>query len=90
VTEDAAAYALTAPAYGGSGWVPPTLPLPYAVRLLLPDLPLILDADDLGGARLREYALIGGYRGQASRAATLFRSWPRTEKMSPKRWDNAA
>jgi hypothetical protein len=74
VTEDAAAYALTAPADGGSGWVPPTLPLPYAVRLLLPDLPLILDADDLGGAGLREYALIGGYRGQAFRGATLFRS----------------
>jgi PAS domain-containing protein len=74
VTEDAAAYALTAPADGGSGWVPPTLPLPYAVRLLLPDLPLLLDADDLGGAGLREYALIGGYRGQAFRGATLFRS----------------
>ncbi|WP_137179222.1 phage tail protein [Roseomonas sp. AR75] len=74
VTEDAAAYALTAPADGGSGWVPPTLPLPYAVRLLLPDLPLLLDADDLGGGGLREYALIGGYRGQAFRGATLFRS----------------
>jgi hypothetical protein len=44
------------------------------VRLLLPDLPLILDADDLGGAALREYALIGGYRGQSFRGATLFRS----------------
>jgi hypothetical protein len=74
VTEDAAAYSLTAPADGGSGWVPPTLPLPYAVRLLLPDLPLILDADDLGGAGLREHAPLGGYRGQAFRGATLVRS----------------
>ncbi|WP_270933396.1 phage tail protein [Falsiroseomonas oryzae] len=54
VTEDAAAHVLTAPADGGAGWVPPMLPLPYAARLLLPDLPLILDADDLGGAGLRE------------------------------------
>lgn len=61
VTDDAADYAATAEADGGSGWVAPTIPGPYAARLILPDLPLIDDADDLGGEGLREYVIAGAY-----------------------------
>lgn len=39
VTEDAASYALTAPAEGGAGWAEPGMPAPYFARLLLPATP---------------------------------------------------
>lgn len=61
VTEDAAVYGLTATGESGSGWQAPTMPAPWYVRLLTPDLPLVVDADDLGQAGLREYALVGAY-----------------------------
>ena len=70
VTEEAAAYALTATADTGTGRPADAMPLPYAVRALFPDLPLLDDADDLGGAALREYILAGGYAWQPWRGAT--------------------
>lgn len=77
VTEDAASYALTAPADGGSGWMEPVMPAPYYSRLILPDLPLLTDGDDMGGAGLREYAYAGAYDGQAFRGVEVYRSMDR-------------
>ena len=74
VTEDAASYALTAPAEGGAGWAAPTMPVPYFARLILPDLALVDDADDLGQAGLREYALVAAYDGQRFRGVVVHRS----------------
>ena len=74
VTEDAASYALTAPAEGGAGWAAPSMPVPYFARLILPDLALIDDGDDLGQAGLREYALVGAYDGQRFRGVVVHRS----------------
>lgn len=73
VTEDAAAYGLTAVGDSGAGWQAPTMPAPWYVRLMTPDLPLAEDADDLGQAGLREYALIGAYDGNF-RAVEVYRS----------------
>jgi hypothetical protein len=61
VTEDAATYALTASGDTGTGRPDDVMPLPYRVRLIAPDMPLLADGDDLTGAGLREYAFVGAY-----------------------------
>lgn len=74
LTEDAAVYGLTATGDGGGGWLAPTLPLPYAVRLILPNMTLVDDGDDTGQGGLREYALMGAYDPAAFRATLVYRS----------------
>ena len=74
VTEDAAVYSLTATdADGGSDWAEPTLPVPYYVRLITPDLALVQDADAAAGA-LREYGFVGAYGESTFRGVEVFRS----------------
>lgn len=74
VTEDSAAYGLTAVADGGGHWDEPRMPMPYYTRLVLPDLALVYDGDDMGQAGLREYAFAGAYDGQRWRGVRLVRS----------------
>jgi hypothetical protein len=74
VTEDAASYALTAVGDGGGGWIKPEMPLPYYVRLALPDMALVEDADDLGQAGLREYAFALAFDGTRFRGVQIVRS----------------
>ena len=74
VTEDAAAYGLTATADSGAGWIEPTMPVPYYTRLIVPNLALVDDDDDLGQTGLREYAFACAYDGARWRGVTLFRS----------------
>jgi hypothetical protein len=73
-TEDAAAYSLTATGDNGSGWVESVIPMPYAVRLMLPDMALPYDGDDMGQEGLREYAFAGSYTSGAFRGASVYRS----------------
>ena len=73
VTEDAAAYSLTATGDGGSDWAEPTIPVPYYVRLILPNLALVQDADAAGGA-LREYGFVGAYDEATYRPVEIYRS----------------
>jgi hypothetical protein len=73
VTEDSIAYGLSAVGDGGAGWQAPVLPAPYYVRLMVPDLPLLVDGEDLGQAALREYALVGAYDDRF-RAVEFYRS----------------
>jgi hypothetical protein len=74
VTEDAAVYGLTATGDGGSAWDEPEMPLPYYVRLDLPDLALVEDNDDLGQGALREYAFACAYDGSRFRGVRVVRS----------------
>jgi hypothetical protein len=74
VEEATGDYVLPALADGGAGRAPDALPLPYAVRGFAPNLPLLADADDLGGTALRGYLHGGAMRGQAWRRADVFRS----------------
>lgn len=67
-------YALAAVADGGAGFAPDALPLPHFVRGFAPNLPLLADADDLGGTALRSYLHGGTARGQTWRRAEVFRS----------------
>lgn len=67
-------YVLPAVADGGAGRAPDALPSPYAVRGFAPNLPLLVDADDLVGTGLRSYLHGGAMRGQAWRRADAFRS----------------
>jgi hypothetical protein len=67
-------YVQPALADGGAGRTPDALPLPYAVRGFAPNLPLLTDADDLGGSGLRTYLHGGAIRGQTWRRADAFRS----------------
>jgi hypothetical protein len=74
VTEDAAAYTLTATdADGGSDWAEPVIPAPYFARLIVPDLALVQDADAADGA-LREYGFVGAYNEATFRPVEIFRS----------------
>jgi hypothetical protein len=74
VEEATGDYVQPALADGGAGHAPDTLPLPYAVRGFAPNLPLIVDADDLAGSGLRTYLHGGAIRGQTWRRADAFRS----------------
>jgi hypothetical protein len=74
VAEDAVAWSMDAEAEGGAGFRPQAVPAPYLVRLIWPELPLLADADDLGGAALRTYALCGGFPGQSFLGASLYYS----------------
>lgn len=71
VTEDAAVYSLTAAGDPGSDWDEPQMPMPYSTRLVVPNLALIEDGDDLGGAGLREYAFACAYAGARWRGVTV-------------------
>jgi hypothetical protein len=74
VTEDAAAYDLTATADGGGYWDAPTIPAPYYTRMVYANLPLIYDSDDLDQAALREYAIAAAYDGANWGGVTVYRS----------------
>ncbi len=67
-------YAVAAVADGGFGFTPDALPAPYFVRGFALNMPLLADADDLGGSALRSYLLAGTLRGQTWRRAEVFRS----------------
>lgn len=73
VAESAADYGLLATADGGQGFTPDAVPGPYGIRTVAAMLPLLAEADDLGGTGLRSYLLAGTYSGQAWRTSQAWR-----------------
>jgi hypothetical protein len=61
VSETAATYISTVAADGGAGRPPQVIGAEAATRLILPDLPLLRDVDDAGGAGSRLYYLMAGF-----------------------------
>jgi hypothetical protein len=74
VSETAATYVSTVVADGGSGRPAQTVGADAATRLILPDLPLLRDVDDTGGAGSRVYYLMAGFGGSGWPGAALYRS----------------
>jgi hypothetical protein len=74
VSETAAIYISTAVADGGQGRMPQLIGGEAATRLILPDLPLLRDVDDAGGAGSRLYNLMAGYGAPGWPGAALYRS----------------
>lgn len=74
VSETAATYVSSVVADGGSGRPVQLVGANAATRLILPDLPLLRDVDDAGGAGSRVYYLMGGFGGSGWPGAALYRS----------------
>ena len=74
VSQEAASYSVALTADGGSGRPPQLLAGDPATKLILPDLPLLRDIDDTGGAGSRVYAMMGGYGAPNWPGAGLYRS----------------
>ncbi len=74
VSERAASYASEAVADPGSGRPRALIGGVPATRLILPDMPLLRDQDDSGGAASRLYAMTGGYGGPGWPGASLYQS----------------
>ena len=74
VSETAATYVSSVEADGGSGKPVQVIAALAATRLILPDLPLLRDIDDAGGAGSRLYYLMGGFGGPGWPGAALYRS----------------
>ncbi|TVR80063.1 MAG: hypothetical protein EA405_11780 [Rhodospirillales bacterium] len=74
VSETAATYLSTVAADGGSGLPPQVIGAEAATRLILPDLPLLRDVDDAGGAGSRAYYLMAGFGSPGWPGAALYRS----------------
>jgi len=74
VSETAATYVSSVVADGGSGKPAQVVGAGAATRLILPDLPLLRDVDDAGGAGSRLYYLMGGFGGPGWPGAALYRS----------------
>jgi hypothetical protein len=73
-SETAATYVSSVAADGGSGRPVQVIAALAATRLILPDLPLLRDTDDAGGAGSRLYYLMGGFGGPGWPGAALYRS----------------
>ncbi|MGY6570117.1 MAG: phage tail protein [Salinarimonas sp.] len=74
VSETAATYVSSVIADGGSGRPAQVVGANAATRLILPDLPLLRDVDDAGGAGSRLYYLMAGFGGPGWTGAALYRS----------------
>ena len=74
VAETAATYVSSVEADGGSGKPAQVIAALAATRLILPDLPLLRDVDDSGGAGSRLYYLMGGFGPRGWPGASLYRS----------------
>lgn len=74
VSETAATYVSSVIADGGSGKPVQLVGANAATRLILPDLPLLRDVDDSGGAGSRIYYLMAGFGGPGWPGAALYRS----------------
>ncbi len=74
VSETAASYVSSVIADGGSGVPVQTISANAATRLILPDLPLLRDMDDTGGAGSRVYYLMAGFGGPGWPGAALYAS----------------
>lgn len=74
VSETAATYVSSVVADGGSGRPVQLVGANAATRLILPDLPLLRDVDDAGGAGSRVYYLMAGFGGSGWPGAALYRS----------------
>jgi hypothetical protein len=74
VSETAATYVSTVAADGGSGRLPQVVGTNAATHLILPDLPLLRDVDDAGGAGSRAYYLMAGFGSPGWPGAVLYRS----------------
>lgn len=74
VSETAATYVSSVVADGGSGRPVQLVGANAATRLILPDLPLLRDVDDAGGAGSRVYYLMAGFGGYGWPGAALYRS----------------
>jgi hypothetical protein len=74
VSETAATYVSSVVADGGSGKPVQLVGANAATRLILPDLPLLRDVDDAGGAGSRVYYLMAGFGGPGWTGAALYRS----------------
>jgi hypothetical protein len=74
VSETAASYVSPAIADGGQGRPVQLITGEAATRLILPDLPLLRDVDDAGGAGSRLYYLMAGYGAPGWPGAALYRS----------------
>jgi hypothetical protein len=74
VSETAASYVSAAIADGGQGRPVQLITGEAATRLILPDLPLLRDVDDAGGAGSRLYYLMAGYGAPGWPGAALYRS----------------
>jgi len=74
VSETAATYVSSVVADGGAGKPVQLVGANAATRLILPDLPLLRDVDDAGGAGSRVYYLMAGFGGPGWPGAALYRS----------------
>ncbi|WBQ12890.1 phage tail protein [Hyphomonadaceae bacterium BL14] len=74
VSQDAASYVSSVIADGGAGAPVQTIGADAATRLILPDLPLLRDVDDAGGAGSRVYYLMAGFGGPGWPGAALYSS----------------
>jgi hypothetical protein len=74
VSQEAASYTANLVADGGSGRPPQILAGDPQTQLILPDLPLLRDVDDTGGAGSRIYVMGGGFGGVNWPGAAVFRS----------------
>jgi hypothetical protein len=74
VSETAATYVSSVLADGGSGKPAQLIGADAATRLILPDLPLLRDVDDAGGAGSRLYYMMAGFGGPGWPGAALYRS----------------
>jgi hypothetical protein len=74
VADSVAAYTSTAAADGGQGFPTQTVATALGTYLILPDVPLLRDIDDTGGAASRVYFAGGGYGEGDWRGAVLYRS----------------
>lgn len=73
VSEEPATYSSSAQADAGVGGGQ-MVPGPVETKLILPDLPLLRDQDDTGGAGSRVYFAMAGYGGAGWPGAALYRS----------------
>src|SRR5512134_413987 len=74
VSDAVAAYTSTVAADAGSGLPAQTITTSVVTFLILPDVPLLRDVDDTGGAGSRVYFAGGGYGEAGWRGAVLYRS----------------
>ncbi|MFN3834678.1 MAG: hypothetical protein ACK4NO_02130, partial [Glycocaulis sp.] len=74
VSQEAATYVSSVVADGGSGRPVQIVGANATTRLILPDLPLLRDVDDAGGAGSRVYYLMAGFGCPGWTGAALYRS----------------
>ncbi|MBV0891526.1 phage tail protein [Paracoccus sp. Z118] len=87
VSQEAASYTVDLIADGGSGRPSQVLAGDPFTRLIVPDVPLLRDVDDTGGAGSRVYLMAGGYGDANWPGASVYRSqdmavWDMTKRLT--------